>query len=376
MTAPSTLSILHVAAPASVGGLERVVHGLAIGHHRRGHRVRVAALLGPGESGSPFVEPLSRAGVEVHTLPVALHTVVAERRFVRSLCRVERPDAVHTHGYRPDIVDGGVARSLGIASCSTEHGMSFMGGRTTLYEWLQLRALRRFDAVAAVSRPIAEALEGAGVPRERIHRLPNAWAGSVEFLEPGAARRALALPGEGLVVGFVGRLIPAKGGDLFLRALARVADLPFRIVVIGEGSEGTALIQLAASLGLGDRVRFYGEITNAAPLFRAFDLLVLSSRTEGSPIVLFEAMAAGVPVVATAVGGVPEALGNEEAWLVPAEDPLALAEAVREALRAPDAARLRAARAHDRLVRANALDPWLDAYEDFYRAAIRARVRA
>lgn len=376
MKSPAPLSVLHVAAPAAVGGLERVVHSLAIGHHQRGHRVRVAALIGRGEDGSPFLEPLAHAGVEVHTLPVAPYSVVAERRFVGDLCRRERPDVVHTHGYRPDIVDGRVARRLGIPCCSTEHGMSFMGGRTAIYEWLQLRSLRKFDAVAAVSRPIAEALARTGVPRDRIHHLPNAWANRVAFLDRSAARRALNLSHEGAVVGFVGRLIPAKGGDLLLHALARISDLPFRIAIIGDGSERAALEALAASLGLADRVRFHGAIPHAAPLFPAFDVFVLSSRTEGSPIVLFEAMAAGVPIVAATVGGVAEALRAEEAWLVPREDPHALAAAVREALTDPAAARLRAARARGRLASAYALDPWLDAYEELYLAAIRARARS
>lgn len=375
MTSPSPLSVLHVAAPASAGGLERVVHALAIGHQRRGHRVRVAALLGRGEDGSPFLDPLRRARVEVHALSVTPWSVLAERRFIRELCRRERPDVVHTHGYRPDIVDGRVARRLGIPCCSTEHGMSFMGGRTTLYEWLQLRSLRRFDAVAAVSHPIARALERTGVPRERIHWLPNAWADSVEFLERSAARRALELPQDGAVVGFVGRLIPAKGGDLCLRALARIADLPFRIAMIGEGSERAALEELARSLGISDRVRFHGEITEAAPLFPAFDLFVLSSRSEGSPIVLLEAMAAQVPIAAAAVGGVPEALREQEAWLVPPEDPDALAAALREALADPAGARRRAERASERLASAYGLDPWLDAYEAFYAEAMRARER-
>lgn len=373
MSAGSRLSVLHVAAPASAGGLERVVHGLAIGHHRRGHRVRVAALVGRGEDGTPFEGPLRRAGVAVHTLSVTPYAVLGERRFIRELCGREQTDVVHTHGYRPDIVDGPLARRLGIASCSTEHGMSFMGGRTTLYEWLQLRSLRRFDAVVAVSRPIARVLERTGVPPERIHLQPNAWAASTVFRERGEARRALGLPEEGAVVGFVGRLIPAKGADVFLDALARVADLPFRVALVGDGSERSGLEARAAELGLTERVRFFGEISEAAPLFAAFDLFVLSSRTEGSPIVLFEAMAAGVPIAATTVGGVPETLREGDAWLVPAEDPEALAAAIREALERPDTAKSRAARAAERLAETYALEPWLDAYEKIYRSAIGAR---
>jgi glycosyltransferase involved in cell wall biosynthesis len=196
------------------------------------------------------------------------------------------------------------------------------------------------------------------------------------FFFGGAARRALSLPQDGAVVGFVGRLIPAKGGDLLLRALARVSDLPFRVALIGAGSERARLEALASELGIAERVHFHGEIPNAAPLFPAFDLFVSSSRSEGSPIVLFEAMAAGVPIAAARVGGVPEALREQDAWLVPPEDPEALARAVREALGDPAAARRRAQSARERLASAYALAPWLDAYEAFYREAIEARARS
>lgn len=377
--APSApLSILHVASPAEIGGLERVLHALAIGHRQRGHDAQVAALVEPGRGNPAFIEPLEAAGVPVHALEVSLHSVRGERAFVRALCRRQQPDVVHTHGYRPDIVDAGVARGLGITSVSTEHGFSKMGGRTAVYEWLQMRLFKRFDGVVAVSARIAESLEQAGTARERIHLIPNAWADNVAFADRAAAREALGLPGEATVIGFVGRMIEAKGGDVFLRALARLRRdasdaLPFESILIGDGPERAAWTALAAELELEPAPRFHGALTHAAPLFRAFDLLVLSSRTEGTPITVFEAMAAGVPVAASAVGGVPHVLGDDAGYLVPPDDPSALAAALASALRDPPEAAARAARAMQRLAERFALGPWLDAYERFYRSAIDAR---
>ncbi|MCH8084334.1 MAG: glycosyltransferase, partial [Myxococcales bacterium] len=156
MIDPTQLSILHVAAPGPIGGLERVLHDLAIGHHRRGHHVHVAALIGGGVDYGPVLDPLREAGVPTHVLSIRPHTVFRERSFIRSICEKHKIRIVHTHGYRADIVDAGVARRMGLATVTTEHGMSKMGGRTRIYERLQMRMFRKYDAVVAVSQPIAK----------------------------------------------------------------------------------------------------------------------------------------------------------------------------------------------------------------------------
>jgi glycosyltransferase involved in cell wall biosynthesis len=366
--AAESLKILHLVSPASVGGLERVVHALAIGHRARGHDVRVAAMLGRGDDGAAFIDPLRDGGVPVDTLEVGLSNVLAERRFVAQLCRREAPQIVHTHGYRPDIVDGPVARSCGVPTLSTEHGMSKMGGRTAVYEWLQMRSLRRYAAVVAVSKPIAQQLAACGVDPRRIHTIPNAWAGNVDFLDRSEARSSLGLPETGPVIGWLGRLIGAKGGDVFLDALARMADNEIPVAMIGGGPERDAWDALAREKGLASRVRFYDEVIDAARFLRAFGVFVLSSRTEGTPIVLFEAIAAGVPVVATAVGGVPDVLEGDLALVVPSEAPGELAAAMERSLADPLAAEARATCATHSLAERYAIAPWLDRYEELYRA--------
>jgi glycosyltransferase involved in cell wall biosynthesis len=210
------------------------------------------------------------------------------------------------------------------------------------------------------------------VRRDRIHVVPNAWAGNVDFLDRSAARQRLGLPVDGLVVGWVGRLIDAKGADILLRAVASLVDLPMNVALIGEGPERPGLEAICHSLGLDDRIRFHGEVLDGARYFRAFDVFVLSSRTEGTPIVLFEAMAAGVPIVATSVGGVPDVVGDEGALLAPPEDPQALAAALRRALLETGESRARAAQAAQQLHERYPLEPWLDRYEALYRELIEA----
>ena len=359
-------------APSPVGGLERVVHALAIGQHRAGHDVHVAAVLDRGADDHPFLRPLREAGVGVTPILVGSRAYLRERREVAAICQARQPAVVHTHGYRADVLDAGVARSLGIPVVTTVHGFTGGDAKNRLYEWLQRRAFRRFDAVVAVSRPLGEALGRGGVRRERLHIVPNAWPEDRPVEEARVAREALGVPTGAFHIGWVGRLSHEKAPDVLLEALSRLRDVPFVASFIGSGPEQPALERRAAELGLAERIRWHGLVPEAGRLFRAFDVLVLSSRTEGTPIVLFEAMAAGVPIVTTAVGGVPDVVSDGEALLVPPEAPDPLAAAIRAVYATPEAAAARARRAQQRLEREFSLEPWLARYEAIYRSLRRS----
>jgi glycosyltransferase involved in cell wall biosynthesis len=205
MTTPlPALSIVHIAAPGRVGGLERVVQGLAAGHARQGHEVTVVSIITPGHAGRhPFTQPLEEAGVNVHEMEFPSKALLREHKVVRLLLTRVSPHVVHTHGYRPDVLHATTARKLAIPTVTTEHGSSKLGGKTIVYEWLQRASFRRFQAVVAVSSPIAERLVTEGVPRSKVHLIPNGWAGGVDFLDRSAARRNLGLPDDCLVVGYV-----------------------------------------------------------------------------------------------------------------------------------------------------------------------------
>jgi glycosyltransferase involved in cell wall biosynthesis len=366
------LKILQVAAPAEAGGLERVVESLAVGLHRRGHDVTVAALLLGSSADHPFVHALRGTGVRLHLMPMARRDYLRERRELRALFASLRPDVVHTHGYRIDLLDRGIAARLGIPTITTVHGASMSGGaKGALFEWLQRMNYRRFDAVVAVSRQLYERTLADGVPASRLHFVPNAWQPRREPLERSAARRELGVDGTTDVVGWVGRFIPVKGADVFLEALARIPEPRPLGVLIGYGPEAERLRRMASELGLGSRIRFCSDVRDAAPYFPAFDTYVLSSRSEGLPIVMLEAMSAGVPIVATMVGGVTEALGADAAWLVPPEDPAALANAIAASLGDRAGALERAGRASRRFKSDHSVEVFLDRYEEVYRRVLR-----
>jgi glycosyltransferase involved in cell wall biosynthesis len=167
----------------------------------------------------------------------------------------------------------------------------------------------------------------------------------------------------------VARHDPVKGIDVLLDAFARV-DPAARLVLIGDGPERDAIVRQRAELGLEDRVelRPLPWEERAADLMWAYDALVLPSRLEGFPVTIAEAMLAGLPVVATDVGSVAEAvLPGETGWIVPSEDPAALATAIDELLADPDRARRMGERARELGVERFRIDATVDAYLAMYR---------
>jgi glycosyltransferase involved in cell wall biosynthesis len=365
------LRVLHVFTPAAAGGLESVVEMLAPGLQARGASVAVLAVLSEGSPEPTSVAGLRSAGVKVfdhRTRPRGYRT---EFRAHRGLVETWRPDVVHTHGYRADVVAGYAVgpRALRV---TTVHGFTGGDWKNRLYEWLQVWAYRHFDAVVAVSRSVRERLQERGVRASRLELIPNAFS-ATGALSRSDARAELGLPADAPVVGWVGRLSFEKGADLLLAAAARLTDRRVRVSIIGDGQERAALEAQAAALGIGDRITWHGFVPRAGRLMPAFDLFVLSSRTEGTPIALFEAMAAAVPAVVTTVGGVPDVLDPQTGWLIQADSPDQLAQAIEHALSARPEAERRAAGARERLARDFATGPWIDRYLELYLDLVTRR---
>lgn len=362
------LTILHVLALGPVGGLLRVVEALALGQRGQGHEVYVAAVHGPElNSEHPLLCTLREGGVGVIPIVVPRRGYRQEYRQITELCRRLWPHLVHTHGYRPDLVGAAAARSLGVPVVTTVHGFTGGGFKNQLYEALQRLSFRRFDAVCAVSRRLARDLLWAGLPPDRLHVVPNGWHGSPAPLERSAARRALGITGDQFQIGWVGRLSAEKGPDTTIEALARLGHLPYVVSFLGDGPERVRLERITSASPLAWRVRWHGTVPDAGRHLAAFDAFVLSSRTEGMPIVLFEAMAAGVPVIATDVGGVPEVVTAREALLVPPDDSDALALAIEAVYQDRAAAATRAAAAKRRLNEEFNMMRSLQLYESLYR---------
>jgi glycosyltransferase involved in cell wall biosynthesis len=323
-------SIVLVTAQTT-GGIGRHVSSLLPELLRRGARVEVAAPratggLGAEAAGTPFWP------VEIPRLPSPVPAVSALRDLKRAL---DGADLVHAHGVRAGLAAGAAARSdavphliVTIHNAVFESGSTRRGAESVAHRMLALLAELRIcvsEDVARAARAAAPAKAGSVIV------MPvGADPTPVEPAEAAAAREQLGLEaGRPLVVG-VGRLDPQKGFDVLVEATARMnGSSPPMVVICGEGPARPDLEERIRALGLGGQVRLLGHRQDAKALIAAADAFCMPSRWEGSPLALHEALAAGRPVVAAAVGGIPELLTFGQAGLlVPPEDPGALAAAV------------------------------------------------
>lgn len=366
------MKVLHLVAPAPFGGLERVVYALSVGQKRKGYDVRVITLLETGATEPYIVGELRHADIPVIPVINPPRSYRTQRRSIRDVCRQFSPDVLHSHGYLPDVLAASLGATFHAARVTTVHGFTGGGWRNRLYEWIQRRSFARFDAVVAVSRKLARELASVASNRA-IHTLPNAWTSVEELLPPESALATLQLSKDVFNIAWIGRISREKGADVLIDALPALHDLAIQVTFIGEGAERPKLERIARELEVEGSVSWRGEVPRAARLLPAFDLLVISSRTEGTPITLFEAMHAGVPIVATSVGGVPDVVSSNEAVLIQPEDPAALASAIRRVHDTPADARVRAVHARNRLESEFAAAPWIDSYGRIYEMAITAR---
>jgi glycosyltransferase involved in cell wall biosynthesis len=365
------LRVLHAIAPARTGGAERVLVQLAAAQRDRGHAVHVFLSLDPLDATDhPVSQALQDAGIAVTVAAVGGRAYGAERQSFRAVLQGVEPSVVHAHGYRADLVDLPVARRRGIACVSSFHGFTGGGWRNAINEWLQLRAARRLDAAIAVADSVAHRLVAAGVPQDVLHLIPNAIAPARAALSRDDARAMLGLPPDVPAVGWIGRLSHEKGPDLMIDALVAAPSLHLAIVGDGPATDDARL--RARDRGVAERVTFCGAIPDAARLLAAFDLVALSSRTEGTPMSLLEAMQARCPVVAFAVGGIPNALGDTGV-LVPAGDAAALGAALHALGGDPARRKALAAAAATRAAEHFGLPQWLDAHDRAYHSALAHR---
>lgn len=364
--------VLHAIAPGAVGGAETAVLGLSAGLSGAGVGVVLGVLA--DASSTPFIERARAEGHEVAVIPAAGRNYPRDWSGLRGLVRQHGIDVVHTHGYRADMMGFLAARSERRPAVSTAHGFTDGTAKNRLNQWLAGRAVRHDDAVIAVSEPLARRLGHMGVPADRIVTIPNAWRPpDVPLPDRAAARARLALPADTAILGWVGRLSHVKGADVAIDAIARMRNPAALLVFVGDGPDRSMLEARSAALGLGSRICFAGMVPSASAVLPAFDGLVLSSRNEGTPMILLEAIHAGVPIVATAVGGVPGLLTEGTALLVPPEDPAALAAALDQVLADSPAAQGRATAARARVATQFSPAEWVSRHLAVYQRVMERR---
>lgn len=275
----------------------------------------------------------------------------------RALARIMRSEHIHmveTFAHPNTVLLSFLARQQGLAErvVVSHHAIGSATHRARVIPPYTLPVLRRMDAHLAVGEAQRRYLvEVEKLPASRVHLIHNGVDAAryhpASAEEHDAARRLLGVQDAELVIMAVGSLKPLKGFDVLIRAAAPVLKTHphARLVFVGDGSDRGLLAALAAEQGVAAQVVFAGLRDDVDVLLRAADMLALSSRTEALPTVILEAMATGLPVVATRVGGVPELVeADRNALLVPANDEAALRAALERLTDAPELRRTMGAR--------------------------------
>jgi sugar transferase (PEP-CTERM/EpsH1 system associated) len=360
--------VAHVVLSLKVGGLERVVVDLVKGFRDSDYSCVVCCLGTRGE----FAAEVDALGVPLYTLDkkdgVDLKLILRLARFLRE----NNVTIVHTHNPGPHIYGLLAARLAGVpVRVHTRHGRNFPDNRKSV---LINRILSwGTDAIVPVSDDAG--LVATNVERISPGKIHRIWNGiDINLYTP----RCDAVGGPP-VIGTVARLSPEKDQKTMLAAFSRVVgEIPdARLLLAGDGPCATKLHEEADRLGLSGRVDFLGQCSNVPEVLKRMSIFTLSSTTEGLSMTLLEAMATGLPIVATDVGGNRELLQPPLCGVVvPANDPQALAHALVELLRDPQRRAQMSSASRARAVQYFDINYTLSAYTKLYDELMARKVGA
>lgn len=321
----SRIRVCHILTDLAPAGTERSVYELARRLDRNRFDVSVIGL-----RGGAVADRLVEAGIDVDVLGVR-HKLDAFKlaRLVRML-RSRKPDIVHTHLFHADLVGRTAAKLAGVRRLVHSVRAVERRIRPWQFAWARLTA-GACDMTLCVSEPVREHyLRRTGLPASRVRVIHNgidagAWAGDGDARL--GVRQERAIGADELVGGFIGRLHPDKGTDVLMRAWERLGGAAPRLLIAGDGPMQEELLAWVRTRA---RAEWLGHVNDVHAVVSAVDFLVMPSRTEGLPVAALEAMAAGLPVVASRAGGLAElVVDGQTGLLVPPEAPDALADAVR-----------------------------------------------
>ena len=332
--ASSSPRVLHVIAPAAFGGAETVVRQIIEALQANGVASTTFALGVADPETHPWVGSMREANMDVRCPPPSRAREYLE---IGNALRESNVTAIHSHGYRADFA-AFLAKRRGVRWISTAHGFTGGGVRMRLYEGFDRQLLRFADEVFAVSSRLQQRLSGGKSDNGRVRLVRNVPP-ALSRPNRERARGILGLGEEETIVGWVGRFSEEKGADR-LPTLFADPSTACSLVLFGDGPLCEPVVASLASLEHLN-VQSFGVRRDVGQLLAAFDLIVLPSRTEGMPMVVLEAMAAGTPAIAFDVGDVSHAVTSQTGWCIPANQLGAFAQALSSAVSAPNVRKIR-----------------------------------
>lgn len=374
------LKILHLSAPTALAGAERVMLNFLQHYDTSTFTVRVASYLNHQRMDNSFTETLVQLGISHDKIPIGNTNLIWQVRQTVDTIKRHDIDVLHTHGYRSDFAGLIAARIAGIPIVSTVHGWTPVSLKLLGYQMLDRFCLRRFDRVICVSSRLQEEFNRLGINAERLVYLPNAVSLPKKSLcQRDTARQQLGISSAEKIIVAVGRLSPEKGLDILFAAYAHQfgVDSGVRLILVGDGPQLAELKLNASQLGIGERVLFAGFCADVASYYVAADLYVMSSHTEGFPMSLLEAMAWELPVVATAVGGIPDIVqDSNNGYLVPSGGVEQIAAAMGKILNNRKLAERMGQMAHRTVAERFAVEKWARSLERVYSDVYEKQVRS
>ncbi len=330
------MKILHVyTGGGEIYGAERVIFNLAIEQIKRGFDTKVVYFKRSGRNS--FLESLHEHGIPVYVIPSTGKLDIGAFLALRRICLDSPPQILHSHGYKGYIFSAILKRiSNSFIIVSTKHISTDSSSRIQIYDYLGDTSLKFFDWIIAVSDFTKESLVERHIPADKIEVIHNGVDIPINGREAGDRLRSeLKLGPDSKLIGFIGRLTPQKGISYLLEAArivsAETKDIYF--VLIGDGELREDTESFISSNNLEERVLTLGWRKDATELLRDIDILLLPSLFEGTPMIMLESMALGVPVVGSAVGGISEVIEDRESGLlIKPCDPDAIVSSIHELL--------------------------------------------
>jgi len=381
--------IAFISAPIQFGGAERVDLNYFKHINREKFDVFPILLMRPWEENENiFIKEIKNLKFNFNTVPIAIRPKSQGRDYLRilrclkiihSILRTHRFDLVHTNGYFADIVGFIASKALNIPIISTCHGFISNDRKLKVYNFMDIQALKFFNKIISVSEKLKDDLTGKGVSPHRIVVIENAFGGNSNqelFIENRKTKRkTLNISDVDFVLGYVGRISEEKGINYLILAssMADRMGIPVKVLIIGEGPEKGRLEELAKIEGIEDKIIFTGFQTDIENWFPAMDCFVLPSLTEGTPMSLLEAMAHGIPCVASKVGGIPQIIDSgEDGILVPPGNPEEIKEAINTLYRDEDLRDSISKKAKNKIINKYSIDEWIEKIESQYLEIIGA----